>query len=206
LAKIEYFVSLHKALNVLSLVVEFEVDGNILSGAGCEGLAGFDVMDGSGGIVWTRLEDGMYKGRVTMKYSPPLGSDGFTSAGQTDILKLMFDAKAFGDATLKITDFKVTGLDPNTGKVTYYKVIVGPESSTTNIYRPFDLNRDTIVDLLDLGIIQLYFGAASGMPSWDVVRTSDIFDNPILASYCDFNEDDVVDIVDIMLLYANFSR
>jgi hypothetical protein len=199
--KIEYFVSIREAVNVLSLELEFEVDSAVIAGAGCTGLNGFDAMD----VVWTKLSGDMYKGKVTLRYPAGLSSDGFSSKSSADILKLMFDARAFGEAALKITGFKVTGLDAASGKVVYYHVVIETASGTTFIYSKFDLNRDTVVDLLDLGIIQLYFGAVKGESSWNAVRTTDSYGKPVLASYCDFNGDGAVDIVDIMLLYANFT-
>ncbi|MCL1810294.1 MAG: hypothetical protein FWG42_11105, partial [Clostridiales bacterium] len=117
--KIEYVVSLREAVRVLSLELEFEVDTSVLMNAGCEALNGFSAIEG---IEWTTKDGDMYRGKVTMTY-PAASSYGFTSEASTDILKLAFDAKALGGATLSLTKFLVTGLVDELGQGSYYHVI-----------------------------------------------------------------------------------
>ena len=199
--KIEYVVSLREAVRVLSLELEFEVDPSVLANAGCEALNGFSAIEG---IEWTKLDGDMYRGKVTMTY-PSASSYGFTSEASTDILKLAFDAKALGGATLSLTKFLVTGLVEELGQGSYYHVILEADSGTTIVYSKYDLNKDNVVDLIDLGLIQLYYGISNASPAWNVHKAVDVCGDPILAGDCDFNGDGVITILDVMELFANFT-
>ncbi|MCL1810291.1 MAG: hypothetical protein FWG42_11090, partial [Clostridiales bacterium] len=122
-----------------------------------------------------------------------------------DILKLAFDAKALGGATLSLTKFLVTGLVDELGQGSYYHVILEADSGTTIVYSKYDLNKDNVVDLIDLGLIQLYYGISNASPAWNVHKAVDVCGDPILAGDCDFNGDGVITILDVMELFANFT-
>ncbi|MCL1809094.1 MAG: hypothetical protein FWG42_04890, partial [Clostridiales bacterium] len=104
---VEVCLTLHKAENVLSAELEFEVDGNMLSGVGIETLAGFTVIDG---IIWRYAGGNTWKGSVTIGY-PAGSSTGLTSAEPVAVAKLIFAPRAAGDTTINLTGFRAVVLE-----------------------------------------------------------------------------------------------
>jgi hypothetical protein len=67
-------------------------------------------------------------------------------------------------------------------------------SSVVKVYSIYDVNRDDVVDARDLGIVQRYYMADSNSANWNAAKV------------CDFNNDNVVDILDIVDLYLHYTR
>jgi len=201
---IEYTLSIKEAVNVLAVDVEFVIDGGLLAAVSFETLSGFKTLEQ---VNWTDNGDGTFTGNVRFGFQAS-GADeyGYTAAPYTEIAKFVFDSQnVMGDAVFEITNIEITGFDESVGKVVYYKVIVEDGNGITKIYNVYDLNKDGIVDLLDLGIMLLYVGYTKDDPQWDtLIKTYDSKDNPITPSTCDVNGDGEVDMSDLVELMANF--
>ena len=199
---VEYTLALREAVNVLAVDVEFVIDGAKLAASSFETLNGFTVLEQ---IKWIDNGDGTWTGAVKFGYAPPVGEYGFTAEPYTDIAKFIFDAKGLGEAELEITRLMVTGFEEATDEVVFYNVIIETGIGTTLIGNRYDLNKDGVIDLIDLGIMLLYVGFNENDPEWDtLVKVFDKNGLAITAKDCDVNGDGEVDMADIVELIANF--
>ncbi|MCL1983697.1 MAG: dockerin type I domain-containing protein [Clostridiales bacterium] len=202
---VEYTLSICKAENLLSVELEFEVDGNMLAGKGVEALAGFESVDG---IAWSYAGDGVWKGTVTLGY-PSGGSTGFTSEEPVDIAKFIFAPRAAGDVAMKLTGFRAVVLDD---EYTAYveSVIIAGEAVTNvdqRVFSKYDLNRDNKVDALDLGIMLLYCGFNTQSAGWStLVKVNDSKGKGVTASMCDVNSDGIIDMLDLLDLFIHYTK
>jgi hypothetical protein len=184
------------------------VDGSLLVGIGVEGLNGFMPVQN---IAWSSLGGDMWKGKVTLAYPAEGASKGFTSIHSAmDIAKFSFAAKAKGVSTLKLTDFKVTGFNEATKKTIDLVGVIEKDSATTSIEpipkNPYDLNKDFKVDALDLSCILLYIGFSSGQPEWTtLVKVVDSRNGAIYPYMCDFVKDGVINMLDVIDLFINYT-
>ncbi|MCL1983195.1 MAG: dockerin type I domain-containing protein [Clostridiales bacterium] len=203
---VEFVLSANDAVDVLTVELEFEVDGNMLAGIGVEPLAGFDVIDG---IAWKSLGGSTWRGTVTLGY--PAGGDntGFSAFLPADIAKFVFAPRAKGDATMKLTGLTVTAFD---GEITKYidAVIAKAEATTTIdqlIYSKYDLNKDNKVDALDLGMMLLYCGFSKDSADWGtLVKVNDVKGSGVTASMCDVNGDGIIDMLDLLDLFIHYTK
>jgi len=77
----------------------------------------------------------------------------------------------------------------------------GPLSIALNVYtNQYDLNKDKVVDIIDLTIITQYYMYSPTHPDW----MTPIY-NGVRPVDCDFNKDGVVDLLDITGLILNFT-
>ncbi|MCL1808534.1 MAG: carboxypeptidase regulatory-like domain-containing protein [Clostridiales bacterium] len=200
-----FTLALRGVKNVLTFEAEFVIDGSMLSGIGAEGLNGFSVIDG---IAWRSMGGDLWRGTVTLAYNA--GNDeGLTSIWPVDIAKFVFAPRAVGDAVFELAGVKSAGL---VGDVTEYldiKILSG--KAVTNIdqrtFSKYDLNRDGIVDALDLGIMLLYCGFDKGSPNWEtLVKVNDSRGKGVTASICDVNSDGVIDMLDLLDLFIHYTK
>ncbi|MCL1808721.1 MAG: S8 family serine peptidase [Clostridiales bacterium] len=199
---VEYTVSVAKTNDVLDLELEFAIDGDMLAGKGIVGLNGFDTMNQ---ILWTHAGNNLWKGTVTLAL-PSGSTTGLTSEAAVDIAKFVYSPKGFGNATMTITSAKVVGLFGDTTK--YVPALIENGAATTVIARSkYDLNRDGVVDALDLGIMLLYCGFDADSSSWGtLVKVNDAWGNPVTASMCDVNGDGLIDMLDLLDLFIHYTK
>jgi hypothetical protein len=193
----------------MAVSIEFEVDGSLLSFSGIEALNGFTTMNtGSGAIAWTNLGNDIYKGKVTLLYKAGTG-ESISSGAELDIAKFSFGALGLGDATMKITKVEVSGMSGD--NAVYFNSAVENAEATTSIveglvFSIYDLNKDGVVDMLDLTIVMLYCQYNSGDNEWDtLIKAKDSKGNGITASLCDFNDDGIVNMLDLVELFLNYT-
>ena len=198
----EYTLSLAKAQNVLAVEVEFEIDGSMLAGKGIEGLNGFEPMNN---ILWLHAGGDKWKGTVTLAL-PSGSAAGLTSEAPVDIAKFIFAPKGFGNATMALTGARAVDVFGDTTK--YLVTGIGECAATTIVARSkYDLNRDGVVDALDLGIMLLYCGFDADSADWDaLVKVNDAWGNPVTASVCDVNGDGLIDMLDLLDLFIHYTK
>ncbi|MCL1809027.1 MAG: dockerin type I domain-containing protein [Clostridiales bacterium] len=203
----EFTLGVYGATDMLAAELEFEIDGGLLSAKGIVGLNGFEPMND---VFWRYAGGNKWVGEVTLAYKA--GDDtGFATPANTtvDIAKFVFGTNAEGDATMKLTGFRVVGLD---GGTTEYidSMIVLPEATTSieqTVFSKYDLNRDNKVDALDLGIMLLYCGFDSDDPRWDVfVKVNDSRGKGVTAKMCDVNGDGMIDMLDLLDLFIHYTK
>jgi len=205
---VEYTVSLRDASNVMVVSLEFEADGDMLlcADAIVKSLSGFTALDAGGGAIsWTDLGEGIFKGKVTLLYGYGTGGS-LTSAAYVDIAKFVFKAKELGEAAIRLTDVRISGLIGNE-VVWLGSRIEQAEATTFIVESQYDLNRDGVVDQLDLNIAMLYcqYSEADG-DWWDTqYRLRDINGNGITAKMCDFSGDGIINMVDLIELFINYT-
>ena len=193
---VDYTVSMMSLEKVMTVGLTFEVDGSMLAGAGVEALNGFTALDaGSGAVRWTSLGNDVWQGELTLMY---LNNNGFISEVSKDIVKVLYAAKQLGDATMKLTGLTASGIDKD-GKVVYFDSALGTAEATTTVeniivYSIYDLNKDGVVDQLDLTIAQLYYQVAEGDANWGTAKIADV------------NEDGVVNMLDLVAIFINYTR
>ncbi|MCL1810565.1 MAG: hypothetical protein FWG42_12490 [Clostridiales bacterium] len=202
---VEYGLKMYGAENILALELEFVIDGP-LSGIGVNGLAGFEPMND---IFWTYAGDGAWKGSLTLKYESG-DSTGFSKPTKlADVATFVFAPTGEGDAILTLTDCKAVALDGGTTKYVGTLISV-PEAATSvekTVFSKYDLNRDGIVDALDLGIMLLYCGFRADDPEWGtLVKVNDSKGKPVTAMMCDVNDDDVINMLDLIDLFINYTK
>lgn len=121
-----------------------------------------------------------------------LNADGelFDSEKSTPVVKITVNAE---NATLKITDIKVSGWDSEKN-VKYGTVKLSSSEATFTDALSYDVNGDGTVDLLDITQAQLYYRSDRNSTNWS------------LAEKCDFNGDGCIDIEDYMAIWLNFTE
>ncbi|MCL1810368.1 MAG: InlB B-repeat-containing protein [Clostridiales bacterium] len=201
-SEVEYFLSVHDANNVLQLrTIVFEIDSTMLAGKGVVGLNGWQPLST---VFWNSLGGNKWRGTVTLVYTG--GGFGFTSEESVDIAKFVFFPMNYGYATMTLTSVEADGF---VSDVVSIPVEIGIGAATTRImanYSKYDLNKDGKVDALDLGIILLYTGFDSDSPNWDtLVKVNDIHGDGVTASMCDFNQDGIIDMLDLLDLFVHYT-
>ena len=184
------------AANLIELT--FTVDGGMV-GAGMEGggmlggaaakieaLNGFEVFEG---LRWTELGDGMWQGSVI------LGTfSGVTKSGAMDVASIAFDPLALGDAALTLTSASVYGIDIVGGVAQSVRrpSALSPAAATARVYSIYDIDGDDKVDLADLSLAFYHYLAREGDADWEAAKVADV------------NGDGVVNMLDLVSIYANF--
>jgi hypothetical protein len=199
-------MSINSAKNVLALELEFQVDGSRLFGLGVEGLNGFEAM---GDIAWKAGMGGMLTGSVTLGY-PAAGNTGFTFENSTDIARFIFSPRVEGEAAMKLLSLKAAGRDDTSTLVVNLESTIVKDEAKTNVKKIskniYDLNKDFKVNSLDLACALLYIEFAKDKQGWaDYSKTIDYNGDPIYAYMCDFNDDGVVNMTDLLMLMLNYT-
>jgi predicted phosphodiesterase len=210
-APVEYTVSLRDASKIMAVTLEFEADGALLTSTGVEPLNGFTAMNT---IVWIPLTDNIWKGTITLTYFGNEGS--LTSSASVDIVKFVYTAKGLGAAAMTLTDIKVSGIvdviDDAIVLVGWLESEIETASATTDIveiivYSIYDLNKDGVVDQLDLTIVMLFCQCVSTDAGWNTLfKTVDSKGNGITANMCDFNGDGVINMLDLVELFLSYTN
>ena len=147
---------------------------------------GFTVISDISGEV----NGGKYTGTAILGF---LNADAnlFSSDKSAEIAKITVNAE---NASLKITDLKVSGWD--SGENVMYGTVNGinPAEATFTDALTYDVNGDGKVDLLDITEAQLYYRADKNSANWND------------ASKCDFNGDQKIDIEDYMAIWLNYTK
>jgi len=203
--------------DVLKSVNWFEVTftvNNNLSSAGLEAsIPGFSVLRGDG--AWVDLGDDGWQ--ITLEFFSITPVDIST---RVELLNASFSAAGLGDATLTLDSVMVIAqADPNIYVDKLDVVISSTDGSfTTNVvedavpvpvYSIYDLDRDEKVDGSDVSIALRAFGWIAANAGWDsfVIATAHpdaLVLGPVTPELCDVNDDDVVDMLDIADILANY--
>lgn len=142
------------------------------------------------GDISGEVNGGKYTGMAILGF---LNADAnlFSSDKSAEIAKITVNAE---NATLKITDLKVSGWDSD--KNVMYGTVNGinPAEATFTDALTYDVNGDGKVDLLDITEAQLYYRADKNSTNWND------------ASKCDFNGDQKIDIEDYMAIWLNYTK
>lgn len=142
------------------------------------------------GDISGEVNGGKYTGMAILGF---LNADAnlFSSDKSAKIAKITVNAE---NATLKITDLKVSGWDSD--KNVMYGTVNGinPAEATFTDALTYDVNGDGKVDLLDITEAQLYYRADKNSTNWND------------ASKCDFNGDQKIDIEDYMAIWLNYTK
>ncbi|MCL1808237.1 MAG: dockerin type I domain-containing protein, partial [Clostridiales bacterium] len=199
---VNYTVSLRDAVDVLAVELEFTIDGSMLAGKGLEGLNGFGNMNN---VLWIYAGDNLWTGTVTLDL-PSGTTTGLTDAGPVDVAVFSYTAKNYGNAAMTLTGARAVGLFGDTTK--YLTTAVGDGAAISIIAKSkYDLNRDGVVDALDLGIMLLYCGFDCDGADWDaLVKVNDAWGNPVTASMCDVNGDGLIDMLDLLDLFIHYTK
>ncbi|MCL1808233.1 MAG: dockerin type I domain-containing protein [Clostridiales bacterium] len=202
---VDFTVEIFQPTDVLAVELEFVIDGP-MAGVGVEGINGFEPLTD---IFWIYAGDSKWRGSVTMKYEAGGDSTGYTHKKLSDIAKFAFAPTAEGNASMTLTGFNVVGIDGDTTKYINSE-ITKPTANTVIeqlVWSKYDLNKDNIVDALDLGIMLLYCGFDSDSADWaNLVKVNDSRGRPVTASMCDVNFDGVIDMLDLLDLFIHYTK
>lgn len=179
-----YFtLSLSEAARIANVQLTFEAPTDDVKIIGDNG---FTVIGDISGVT----SGGKYTGTAVLGF---LNADAhlFSADKSIAIAKITVNAE---NATLKITDLKVSGWDSE--KNVMYGTVNGisPAETTFTDALTYDVNGDGKVDLLDITEAQLYYRADKNSANWST------------ASKCDFNGDNKIDIEDYMAIWLNFTK
>ncbi|MDR2719222.1 MAG: fibronectin type III domain-containing protein [Nitrososphaerota archaeon] len=185
-----YTVSVSDISKLATVTLQFEVDSAYFSGKSFTGLNGFDVL---GDVTWTQT-DGVWTGRVTL-----VNFDGGVSSatGALDIFEMVFasNSKLLGTTDVRLVDAVLSGYDDVNAAV-YIDSLIATGLVQTVIgqyFSRYDVNRDGVVDQLDLTAAQLFFMAKEGDANWNTAKAADV------------NGDGRVDIEDLILILKNIT-
>ena len=115
-----------------------------------------------------------------------------------------YTPKGFGNATMELTGARAVGVF---GDTTRYLITAIENGTATTVLAKskYDLNRDGVVDALDLGIMLLYCGFDADGADWaTLVKVNDAWGNGVTASMCDVNGDGLIDMLDLLDLFIHF--
>jgi len=117
-----------------------------------------------------------------------------TKSGSMDVGKLVLDSVKLGAAEVSLAKAIVYGIDIVDGVAVSNErmAVIDPASATTKVYSVYDLNDDGDVGWADLSLAFYYYLAKEGDANWDLAEVADV------------NGDGVVDMVDLVAIYANF--
>jgi len=201
--KVDYTLSLGGATNILTAEFNFEVDSNYLDFESFTPASGFEVFDE---IIWTALPGGKSNVNIKLIYRAGGDSTGFTTHADAVIGKFVFGPKNMGDTYVTLKDVIVTGYDALSEEAVFLGAVInGTGKAGTLIASKYDLNKDNVIDALDLSIVLLYIGFLPTDPEWDTyVKVKDVKGGDITASICDVNGDGKIDLLDLMAVYINY--
>jgi hypothetical protein len=186
----EYTVSVSGVSNLATVTVQFEVDSAYFTGKSFTGLNGFNVLTN---VEWTQSANEIWTGRVTL-----VNLDGGVSSTEAlDIFRMVFtsNSELLGTTDVRLVDVVLSGYD-NADTAVYIDYVIANSLVQTSVgqrFSTYDVNRDGVVDQLDLTTAQLFFMAKAGDDNWDVARFADV------------NNDGVVDIEDLIIILNNIT-
>ena len=182
-----YSVSLGNMNRVATVTLWFNVDSDYFSGKSIQAMAGFSSL---GNISWQQEEDSFWSGRVTLIRS----DSGITSKPHENIFELtLATGSRLGDSCITLARVEVSGYNADDVAV-FYEHYIEADSVDTKIipyYSIYDVNRDGVVNQLDLTLAQFYYLAEYGDENWEEAEKADV------------NGDGRVDIEDLILILNN---
>jgi len=184
----DYIVSVSGVDKLATVTLKFEVDGAYFNGKSFTGLNGFEVL---GGVEWTSLGNDVWMGRVVLVNL----NGGISSTGALDIFEMVFasNSNLLGTAEIRLVDAVLSGYD-NADKAVYIDSLIVNNLVQTTIgqyFSVYDVNRDGVVDQLDLTVAQMFFMAKEGDANWATAKRADV------------NGDGRIDIEDSILILKN---
>ena len=183
-----YTVSVSGVDKLATVTLKFEVDGVYFSGKAFTGLNGFEVL---GGVEWTSVGNDVWMGRVVLVNL----NGGISSTDVLDIFEMVFASNSglLGTADVRLVDVVLSGYDTISGAVYIDSLIVNDlvQTSIGQYFSVYDVNRDGVVDQLDLTVAQLFFMAKEGDANWATAKRADV------------TGDGRVDIEDLILILKN---
>lgn len=205
---IKFTLSVSEAENLLAMEVELEVDGNVLAELSVETYEGFIIMDD---ILWFSKGSSLWYGKVTLAYpAEGGGNEGFATDTSVDVADLIFGARTSGVAVLKLTSLKAFGYFGESSQVVEFDTVIDVCEATTIVeivYSKYDLNKDGWVNPLDLGMVLLYCGFKEADKEWEeYIKIKDVWGAGVSAKMCDVNGDGVVDMLDLIDLFVNYTK
>jgi len=196
-----YTVSLMNATGAGAVELSFTFDGDVLDKDSITAtpLNGF-ALGVNPGLSLQYLGQGIWKGTVKYMYLAP----GFVNSNNPlDIVKISGTAIATGPATVKLTDFAVSGdngtgvgLIPSLIKAAEATAIIGAKPA---VYSKYDVNQDGKIDEGDLLYLIYFYQWTDRDAGW---ATDDLYG--VTARDCDFQVNGKIDLADMIELTANY--
>ena len=182
---IPFTFSLEQMSKVATVSFSFEKT-SALNCTNLIGLNGFTSL----GIKWTDSDHGV----MALSYLQGGAGGSLTKADLTDVARLIMATEmTSGSCGVKLTGVTVTGYD-NNGEPVYLTSEIKKADAETNITdrNRYDLNKDGVVDLLDITFAQKYYRYTPDSQGWSSV------------SHCDLDGNNIIDIEDMILVLLAF--
>jgi murein tripeptide amidase MpaA len=196
---VTYLLSVSNASAIGSVFTTFEVTGTDVDSVSAEAIGGFDFLVP---VEWQTLHDGTLKGKAILWTNRDINA-----ADLTDILKVSFNAGALGSVGFKVTDLSLARVGdipnsnnpPNSTNYVPFDIVGsgGINTNVTSAYSVYDIDRNGVVDQLDLARAQYYFMVQVGDIRWNSSNH--------IGYRADVNGDGVVDIIDLVEILANIA-
>lgn len=179
--RVPFDFQLEQMQRVATVSFTFEKDAALTDGQ-ANGLNGFTVLDG---IQWKSDNTGV----LMLSYLKGGAGSSLTAQAVTDIARVTFASGTAGTSGLRMTGVTVSGYDAD-GKAVYLSSAIKNAAASVTIYQGVncDVNRDGVVNQLDITFCQLYYRAASGDANWAT------------ASRCDLDGNGKVDVQDLVII------
>ena len=179
--RVPFDFQLEQMQRVATVSFTFEKDAALTDGQ-ANGLNGFTVLDD---IQWKSDNTGV----LMLSYLKGGAGSSLTAQAVTDIARVTFASSAAGTTGLRMTGVTVSGYDAD-GKAVYLSSAMKNAAASVTIYQGVncDVNRDGVVNQLDITFCQLYYRAASGDANWAT------------ASRCDLDGNGKVDVQDLVII------
>ena len=174
-----YTVSVANAPNVNAVQLTLRVDGAFLEPKSAAGVGSFAIV---GDVRWEDIGGGMYESEIIL-----IGN----GTGSFDVLQVELQLTGvLGTTQVELVDFKMAY---DFKWISYEEGDMVAVTTIEKWYSIYDLNKDGVVDLLDISGAMMHYMAEYGDADWDI------------AKFADVNNDGVIDIEDIILIRANFT-
>ena len=186
--KIEYTINAANMKDINTIALDFIADSNIINGA--------DTLAESMGGVFQIFDKQAVLDPVTNLWNirVVLSIYGDVTSGTSDVCKLWLNPIRLGDANVTLATVAIYGIDIINGKPSSNQRLTAviPASNTTRIYSIYDINDDGEVNWVDLTLAASHYLAKAADANWNSARIADV------------NGDGVVDLIDLVAIYANF--
>ena len=147
-----------------------------------EGESGFTSL----GVKWN--SDGT--GTAALSYLQDGAGGSLTKLPLTDIANLYFKTQQdSGTYGIELTDVAVAGYDAE-GNAVFFTTEIQNSRAEITVADPdrYDVNKDGVVDLLDITYCQKYYRETSSSAGWDDIAN------------CDLDGNGIIDVEDMILL------
>lgn len=172
---------LEKMVKVATVSFTFEKDAG-MNYLNLSGQSGFTAL----GVKWNDDNTGI----AALSYLRDGAGGSLTKDALSDIARIEFETNnTSGEYGIRLTGVSVSGYDEN-GKAVFFTTSIASERANISVSETsgYDLNKDGVVDLLDITYCQKFYRQTSNSDNWNNMK------------HCDLDQNGMIDVQDMIIL------